>query len=313
MTWSILARDPDAGELGIAVHSRFFAAGRIVPWIEAGVAAVASQAFANPSYGRECLQLLRSGMDPQSALDSVRAGDPGEALRQVAILDTQGRVALHTGARCVPAAGHSIGTDCCAVANMMARDTVWRAMIHAFETTSGPMADRLLAAMEAAEREGGDLRGKQAASLIVVSTKPSGVRELDRSVDLRVDDHPDPIAEVKRLLNYSRAHRRAAQAIDKLLANNASGALAELDDCCTTYPNEPEFLFRRALALLAMGKADEARDSLRRAHAIHPGWSELLLRFADAGVIPVPRTSLEPLVASIIASESRGAAHDSSR
>jgi uncharacterized Ntn-hydrolase superfamily protein len=220
MTWSILGRDRDAGELGIAVHSRFFAAGHIVPWVEAGVAVVASQAFTNPAYGHECLRLLRSGMDPQAALDSVRTGDPGEALRQVAILDARGRVALHTGARCVSAAGHALGTDCCAVANMMARDTVWPAMIYAFENTSGPMADRLLAAMEAAEREGGDLRGKQAAALIVVSGKSSGVPELDRSVDLRIDDHPDPVAEIKRLLSYSRAHRRAIQAIDKLLAND---------------------------------------------------------------------------------------------
>lgn len=153
--------------------------------------------------------------------------------------------------------------------------------------------------MEAAEHESGDVRGKQAASLIVVSGRSSGVSKLDRAVDLRVDDHPDPVGEVKRLLSYSRAHQRANQAIDKVLANDLAGALADLDVCCAAYPNEPEFLFRRVLVLLPLGRIDEARQVLQQAHAIHTGWSELLLRFADAGVIPVDRGMLEPLVASL--------------
>ncbi|HLH44096.1 MAG TPA: DUF1028 domain-containing protein [Bryobacteraceae bacterium] len=309
MTYSIIARDPDSGELGIALQSRFFAVGRTVPWIEAGVGVVASQSFANPVYGYQTLRLLRAGQDPQAILDQLLRDDPDAATRQVAILDSQGRIAVHTGARCVSAAGHMIGSDCCAQANMMARDTVWRAMVHAYENARGPMADRLLAALEAAEREGGDVRGKQAASLIVVSGKPSGVPELDRLVDLRVDDHPEPVAEVKRLLNYSRAHQRAGQAIDKLLANDLRGATMDLDSCCAAYPNEPEFLFRRALALLVQGRIDESLESLGRAHSVHPGWSELLLRFADAGVIPVACERLEPLVASIRASGGQSAAH----
>ncbi len=270
---------------------------------------VASQSFANPVYGYQTLRLLRAGQDPQAILDQLLRDDPGAAMRQVAILDWGGRVAVHTGARCVSAAGHLIGSNCCAQANMMGRDTVWRAMVHAFEDASGPMADRLLAALEAAEREGGDVRGKQAAALIVVSGKPSGVPELDRFVDLRVDDHPEPVAEVKRLLDYSRAHQRAGQAIDKLLANDLTGAITDLDFCCAAYPNEPEFLFRRALAFLVQGRIDESRESLGRAHDIHPRWSELLLRFADAGIIPVARERLEPLVASIRASGGQSAAH----
>jgi uncharacterized Ntn-hydrolase superfamily protein len=299
MTYSIVARDPATGELGIAVQSRYFAAGRVVPWIEAGVGAVASQAFASPDHGRDALRLLRSGLEPQPILAKLLSEDAGEAVRQVAILDARGRVAVHTGAKCVAAAGHTIGADCCAQANMMARDTVWTAMVHAFENAGGELADRLLAAMDAAEREGGDVRGKQAAALVVVAGSPSGTPPADRSVDLRIDDHPDPVGEIRRLLSYSRAHQRASRAIGKALANDATGALADLDACCAQYPDEPEFLVRRALLLLSLGRLDEARAALQRAHAIHPGWGELLLRFADAGVIPARREMLEPLVANL--------------
>jgi uncharacterized Ntn-hydrolase superfamily protein len=299
MTYSIVARDPATSELGIAVQSRHFAAGRVVPWIEAGVGAIAWQAFASPVYGHEGLRLLRSGMAPQAVLDKLLSEDLGQAQRQVAIIDVQGRVAVHTGARCVAAAGHAIGTNCCAQANMMARDTVWQAMVRAFESAGGELADRLVVAMEAAEREGGDVRGKQAAALIVVSGKASGVPRLDHSVDLRVDDHADPVAEIKRLLSYSRAHQRASRATGKASANDFPGALADLDACCASYPEEPEFLFRRAMVLLALGRIDEGRSTLQRAYKIHPGSSELLLRFADAGVIPVPRAMLEPLVAGL--------------
>jgi uncharacterized Ntn-hydrolase superfamily protein len=299
MTYSIVARDPATGELGIALQSCYFAAGRVVPWISAGVGVIASQSFANPVYGYETLRLLRSGLEPQAILDTLLSQDPGAAMRQVAILDVQGRIAVHTGAGCVAAAGHAIGAHCCAQANMMAQDTVWQAMVHAFETTGGQLADRLLAAMEAAEHAGGDLRGKQAAALIVVTGQPSGVAELDRLVDLRVDDHPDPVGEIQRLLYYARAHQRANQAIDKVFANDLPGALVDLDVCCSAYPNEPEFLFRRGLVLLALGRVEEAREVLQQAHTIHAGWSELLLRFAESGVIPVARAMLEPLVASL--------------
>jgi uncharacterized Ntn-hydrolase superfamily protein len=296
MTYSIVARDPQTGELGIAVQSRYFAAGQVVPWIEAGVGVIASQSFANPVYGYEGLRLLRAGMAPQEALDKLVSEDAGEATRQVAIMDTQGQVAVHTGAKCVAAAGHALGRDCSAQANMMAQDTVWQAMVHAFETGTGDLADRLVAAMEAAEREGGDLRGKQAAGLIVVSGKPSGVSKLDRVVDVRVDDHPEPVDEIKRLLQYARAHQCVRQATDKVVAGDFDGALTDLDVCCAAYPDEPQFLFRRALVLLPLGRVEEAREMVQRVHSIHPGWSEILLRFADAGVISVSPEIVASLV-----------------
>jgi uncharacterized Ntn-hydrolase superfamily protein len=299
MTYSIVARDPSTGELGIAVQSRYFAAGRHVPWVEAGVGVIASQGFANPVHGHEGLRLLRSGLEPRAILEKLLQEDPGQAQRQVAIMDARGRVAVHAGAGCVPAAGHATGVDCSAQANMMARDTVWPAMVRAFETAAGEMADRLVAAMDAAEGEGGDVRGKQAAALIVVSGKPSGIPRLDHTVDLRVDDHPDPVGEIRRLLSYSRAHHRANQAVAKASASDFAGALADLDACCAAFPDDPEFLGRRALMLLPLGRIEEARADLRRAKAIHPGGNELLLRFADAGVIPVRRQMLEPLLAGL--------------
>ncbi len=300
MTYSIVARDPQTGELGIAVQSRFFAAGQIVPWIEAGVGAIASQSFVNPAYGSEGLKLLRAGLTPQEALDRLVSGDAGAAIRQVAILDTYGRAAVHTGTSCVAAAGHAIGFQCSAQANMMARPTVWQAMVAAFEQSPGHLADRLLAAIQAAEREGGDLRGKQAAALIVVSSQPSAVSREGRLIDLRVDDHPDPVGEIRRLLSYARAHQRASRSVEKAFAGDLSGALDDLDACCAAYPDEPEFLTRRALFLLASGRMDEAREMVRRACAIHPGWAEYLLRFADAHITPTPRELVESLVAGLI-------------
>jgi uncharacterized Ntn-hydrolase superfamily protein len=301
MTYSIIARDPATSELGIAVQSRYFAAGRTVPWIEAGIGAVASQGFANPMHGPEALRLLRAGVAPQASIEQLLSRDAGAAQRQVAILDLQGRVAVHTGDRCVAAAGHAIGTNCCAQANMMARDTVWQAMVQAFEVAPGELADRLIAAMDAAEREGGDLRGKQAAALIVVAGQPSGVPQLDHPIDLRVDDHPDPISELKRLLRYSRAHQLANRALHKISATDFPGALSDLDVCCAEFPDEPEFLVRRSMVVMALGRMNEARATLQRAYAVQPGAGELLLRFADAGVIPVSRAMLQPLVAGLAA------------
>src|SRR5262249_12662336 len=153
--------------------------------------------------------------------------------------------------------------------------TVWPAMINAFEHTSGDLAERLLAAMRAAERAGGDLRGRQAAALIVVSGQPAE-STADRRVDLRIDDHPDPVGEIGRLLSYARSYERANLSIEKTLAGDFGAALADLDACCAAYPDEPEFLTRRALLLLAVGRFDEARQMVERAEAIHHGWAAYL-------------------------------------
>lgn len=300
MTYSIVARDPHTGELGLAIQSRYFAAGLIVPWIEAGVGAIASQSFVNPVYGYEGLRWLRAGKTPQEALDTVKAADGGEALRQVGVIDVHGRLAAHTGAQCVYAAGHTFGQQCVAQANMMTRPGVPEAMVTAFEATSGDLAEKLIAALEAAEVVGGDVRGRQGAALIVVNAQSSGVPKLDAQFDFRVDEHANPVVEIRRLLNYQRALRRVEAATNQLQSGgDPTAAIAELQACLELYPNEPEFLYRSALAFAAGGQFLAARELMARAVNIHRGWAEFVLRFADAGLLPVNRAALEPLVAGL--------------
>ncbi len=207
MTYSIVARDPISGELGVAVQSCYFSVGAVVPWAETGVGVVATQSFVDPAYGPLGLELMRRGQSASEALRQLVAVDPGATYRQVAMLDARGRVAVHTGEGCLAAAGHQLGEQAAAQANLMARATVWGAMIERFENTSGELAVRLLAALDAAEDEGGDRRGKQSSALLVVRAQPTGKLWVDRVVDLRVEDHPDPVNELKRLFAL---HRKSA-------------------------------------------------------------------------------------------------------
>jgi uncharacterized Ntn-hydrolase superfamily protein len=206
MTYSIIARDPDSGAVGVAVQSRYFSVGAVVPWAEAGVGAVATQSFVDPSYGPLGVELMRHGKSAPDALEALVAHDLEAAYRQVAMIDMMGRVAVHTGERCLEAAGHCVGEHVAAQANLMARETVWGAMIEAFMGTEGDLAIRFLAALDAAEREGGDRRGKQSAAMLIVRAQPTGKLWLDRIVDLRVEDHAEPVDELKRLLVLHRQY-----------------------------------------------------------------------------------------------------------
>jgi uncharacterized Ntn-hydrolase superfamily protein len=206
MTYSIIARDPRTGELGVAVQSCYFSVGSVVPWAEAGVGAVATQSFVDPAYGPLGLELMRRGCSAPEALRLLIDADSGAAYRQVAMLDVAGRVAVHTGEECLAAAGHQVGEQVSAQANLMARATVWSAMLERFLNTSGDLATRLLAALDAAEDEGGDRRGKQSSALLIVRARPTGKLWIDRAVDLRVEDHPDPVNELKRLFALHRQY-----------------------------------------------------------------------------------------------------------
>ena len=199
-TFSIVARDPQTGELGVAVQSHWFSVGSIVPWAEAGIGAVATQSFVDPSYGKLGLDLMRAGKSAPDTLKSLLAGDEGRDVRQVAMIDAQGRVAAHTGSKDIQAAGHIVGRDYSVQANLMLDEKVWPAMSRAFETTKGDLAERMLAALDAAQEAGGDIRGRQSAALIVVSGKPTGRSWSDRLFDLRVDDHSEPLKELRRLV-----------------------------------------------------------------------------------------------------------------
>src|SRR5919198_5376106 len=229
MTYSLVARDPESGQLGVAVQSHFFSVGSVVTWAEPGVGVVATQAFAEVSYGPLGLQLMRAGRSAAGALGELLDEDPGEAVRQVAMIDSAGRVAVHTGQNCVPEAGHRVGRQVSAQANMMRRDSVWDAMLDAYSSSGDDMPSRLLAALDAGEREGGDLRGRQSAALLVVGGKRSDEPWRERVCDLRVEDHAEPLRELRRLVELRRAYDRVERAEELTLAKDIEGALAEYE------------------------------------------------------------------------------------
>ncbi|HEX9660611.1 MAG TPA: DUF1028 domain-containing protein, partial [Rhodothermales bacterium] len=205
-TYSIVARDSVTGEMGVAVQSHWFSVGPIVPWAEAGVGAVATQSFVEVSYGPLGLELMRAGRTADQALAALVSTDQGEAVRQVAMVDAGGNVSAHTGSSAIFAAGHQVGAGYSAQANLMENPTVWGAMAHAYETTEGDLADRMLAALEAAEGEGGDIRGRQSAAILIVGAERMANSWEGRTFDLRVEDHPDPVGELKRLVQLQRAY-----------------------------------------------------------------------------------------------------------
>ena len=287
LTYSIVARDPSSGELGVAVQSHFFSVGSIVSWAEAGVGAVATQSIVEPAFGPRGLDLMRAGSSAPAALQELISDDGNEAVRQVALVDGGGRVAVHTGRRCIAHAGHAVGEQVSAQANMMERDTVPPAMVDAYSRASGrPLAERLLAALEAAEGEGGDIRGRQAAALVVVAARATGRPGHDRPVDLRVEDHPDPVAELGRLLGLHSAYTRATAGDELAGAGDLESALVEYEAAYRAQPDNLELAFWYGLALAGNGREDEAIRVLRVPFDAHPGWVELLKRLPDAGLIP---------------------------
>jgi uncharacterized Ntn-hydrolase superfamily protein len=208
MTYSIVARDAETGELGVAVQSRSFNTGAACAWAEAGVGAIATQSFTERRYGPRGLALLAEGRDPREALDELLAADEGREVRQVAFVDTNGATAAHTGSQCIPHAGHLTDANVSVQGNMLRTPDVWPAMREAFDGTPGTLAERLLAALDAAEAAGGDYRGRQAAGLVVVSGERDEQPSVDRVFDLRVDDHEEPLRELRRLHRLAAGYRR---------------------------------------------------------------------------------------------------------
>jgi uncharacterized Ntn-hydrolase superfamily protein len=283
-TYSIVALDPSTGELGAAVQSHWFSVGSLCTWARPGVGAVATQSVVEPAHGPHALDRMQDGASAHDALAELIAADPLGVVRQVGVVDAEGGVAVHTGAGCIPCAGDALGVHWSCQANMMAGETVPAAMSAAFEHAEGDLADRLLTALHAAEGEGGDVRGRQSAALVVV---PAEGEPWQTRVDLRVDDHQDPLAELGRLLRLQRAYELAGQG-DALMGGGQpveAGALyrraAELA------PESDELLFWAGLAIAHSGDLDAGVDAVRRAIAVHAGWATLLERlstdFAPAG------------------------------
>jgi uncharacterized Ntn-hydrolase superfamily protein len=286
VTYSIVARDPATGQMGVAVQSHWFSVGSVVTWGQAGVGVVATQALVEPSYGPKGLERMAAGAPAPDALASLLAEDSGSAVRQVAMVDAQGLSAAHTGERCIAAAGHTLGDDFSCQANMMWNDTVWDSMAAGFTSAKGDLETRLTAALVAAESAKGDIRGRQSAAILVVGPEATGNLEEDRPLELRIEDHPDPITELKRLLRLRIAYRHAEHFDQALETGDEERAWREAAAAESLAPDNMEFVFWRAVAFATIGRVEEARILLARCDESHPGWPELLRRLPAAGLFP---------------------------
>ncbi len=296
-TFSIVARDPESGALGVAVQSHWFSVGSIVTWAEAGVGAVATQSFAREAYGPELLADLRAGLAPADALQARTEADRGRAVRQVAVVDAQGRVAAWTGPSCIASASHATGVNYSCQANIMTDDGVVPAMAAAFEAASGDLAERMLAALDAAQLAGGDLRGRQSAAILIVGGERQAESWQGVLVDLRVEDHPLPLAEMRRLLRIQRAYEAANRGDVALERNDMDGALAAYAEAEQLYPEQVELSFWRGITLLDRGHEQEAFELLTRVFAREPAWLAMPARLVAAGQLQADAALLARLQA----------------
>ncbi|MCX6364010.1 MAG: DUF1028 domain-containing protein [Actinobacteria bacterium] len=282
MTYSIVARDPQTGQLGVAVQSHAFSVGPIVPWARAGVGVVATQSIVNPGYGPKGLELMAGGLSATEALAQLVAADEEAAVRQVAMVDAHGIVAAHTGERCIAAAGHVCGGGFSCQANMMFNDTVWDAMAAAYREADGDLAARLMAALHAAESEGGDIRGRESSALLVVAAVDSGEPWMyaDVLVDLRVEDHPEPLTELERLLRLQRAFSHTDEADKHQQAGDMAGFWEKFSAAEYWAPDSVELQFWKGVTLAEQGRESEARAILIDVYRRDPNWAELLRRLA---------------------------------
>lgn len=277
-TYSIVARDAATGELGVAVQSHWFSVGPLVPWALPGIGAVATQANVEAAYGPRLLELLAGGADATSALIRLTSADTGAAGRQVAVVDGAGRAAAHTGDECMPYAGHLLADGVSCQANIMANPSIWGAMIGAFTSTGGRLRDRLLAALDAGEEAGGDIRGRQSAAILVV---PAHGDSWETEVSLRVEDHPEPLIELRRLCTLHDAY---------VLAGNGDAMVNEhrYEEAADLYrraaglaPDSIELRFWSALGIAQLGDVAAGAHQVREVIAQSPGWGDLLARLPD--------------------------------
>ena len=284
-TYSIVALDAETGELGVAVQSHWFSVGFLVPWVKAGVGAVATQSFVKVDYGPDGLELMESGMSAKDALKSLTGQDEAEAVRQVAMIDINGNVAAHTGERCIVFANHVVGKNYSVQANMMENSTVPKAMAVAFENSSGDLADRMMAALEAAEKEGGDIRGKQSAAMVIMSGEPTGIEWKDTKMSLRIEDHPTPLKELKRLIRIHRAYQHANKGDYYMELNQIDNALTEYNKASKYYPENPELPYWSAVALVNGGRINEALPIFKAVFKSNPNLKKMTPRLIKSGLL----------------------------
>lgn len=296
-TFSIVARDPETGEMGVAVQSHYFSVGPLVPWAEAGVGAVATQSMVLVDYGPKGLDLMREGKTAKEALDQLVAADEHNEGRQVAMVDAHGNVAAYTGPRCIPDAGQQTGAQFSVQANMMANDRVWPAMAAAFEKAKGDLAERMMQALEAGQQAGGDIRGMQSAAMIVVKAKSTGKPWADRIIDLRVEDSDHPLAELRRLITLRRAYNHEDAGDGFIAEGKPAEALKEYEAASKLAPNVVELQFWAAVGMYTNGREKEGLALFHTVFAKEQRWMKLLPRLAKVGLFPDDQKKIDQVLA----------------
>ncbi len=295
-TYSIVAYDEETGEMGVAVQSHWFSVGTIVSWGEAGVGVVATQSFVNPQYGPDGLMMLKEGLSPDEIVRKLTTEDEGRAVRQLAVLNKQGIAASYTGDNCIKDAGNLIGKHYSVQANMMLNDKVWPAMALAFENSKGSLAERMLISLEAGQAAGGDIRGKQSAAILVVGSENTGKPWLDRKVDLRVDDHKEPLEELRRLLNVHTAYSYMNQGDLDMEHGDMKAALNSYSKAESIYPDNIEMTYWKAVTMANGGMLTEALPLFRKTFAISKNWKTLTKRIVSTGLLIVDEQDLKRIL-----------------
>jgi len=284
-TYSIVARDTVTGDMGVAVQSHWFSVGSLVTWEEAGVGAVATQSFVDPAYGPLGLDLMRAGKTANQTLEALLVSDPGKDVRQVAMIDVHGNVAAHTGVKCIQGAGHIVGKNYSVQANLMLNDKIWPAMSKAFESATGDLAERMLAALDAAQAVGGDIRGKQSAAILIVKGQSTGRPWADRVMELRIEDHPEPLKELRRLINVHRAYDHMNNGDLAVEHNDVDAALREYGAAEAMFPDNLEMKFWHATALVNAGRVSQSLPLFKEIFAKDRNWVELIPRLPNSGTL----------------------------
>lgn len=296
-TYSIVAIDHETGEMGVAVQSHWFSVGSIVAWGEAGVGVVATQSFVNPAYGPDGLQLMKMGFSAEEALQMLLKKDEGSQVRQVAFLDVKGNVAGHTGSNCIDFAGDIQGDGYSVQANLMENDKVWPEMAKAFENSKGkPLAERLVLALEAAQDVGGDLRGKQSAAILVVGAESTGQPWVDRKVDLRVEDHPTPVKELKRLLKVHTAYTHMNNGDLAIEHGDIPKALAEYGAAQEMFPDNVEMKYWHAVSLANLGRVEESLPIFEKTFKASENWKVVTKHIVKSGILTVSEADLKRIL-----------------
>ena len=295
-TYSIVARDPNTGEMGVAVQSHWFSVGSSVTWAEAGVGAVATQSFVRVEYGPEGLALMKKGVPAPEALKTLLAADDGREVRQVAMIDAASRVSAFTGARCIKAAGDHVGENYSVQANLMLDTGVWPAMSAAFEASKGDLAERMLATLEAAQTAGGDIRGRQSAAMLIVKGKATSKPWEDTVLDLRIEDHAEPIKEMRRLVILWRAYEHMNAGDLAVEKNDIDDAVGHYGAAETLVPGMDEFIFWHATTLAQLGRVDDALPLFRKAFLLQPAWHILVRRLPPAQLLPSDQKMMQKIL-----------------